>query len=475
MRRLPFSRRATCALLLLPLLQGCIGARPAIPASASTATPLAWRTAFGPSAAIEADWWRGFGDPALTALVERALARNTDVAIAAARVDEARALARLAQAQQLPLATAGAGIGEARTIVLGEGADAFASTPQVTISYDLDLFGRLSAASASARASLLAASDSEAAITLAVAATTASGYITLLGLDARLATTKATLASRSDALRLARRRADAGYTSRLELAQAQSEYDAAAQLVPVAELAITRQENALSILAGDTPGAIARGVQLDRLTMPAIPDGLPSNILRRRPDLAAAEASLVASDRTLDSSRAAMLPNLSLTGSGGFALSTALANPIGLFSIGGSILSPLFDGGRLRAQADTAAARRDQAAFAYQRTVLTAFREVEDGLAAVDRLAAQRKLVGDQVTALTETVRISANRYREGYAPYLDQIDAQRNLLAAQLVAVQLDTDRMNAVVTLYQAMGGGWHPPTPAAPLLPTKPRSQP
>lgn len=470
-----FRVRLVAALMMFPALQGCLGMRPAIPAAADTVTPHAWRTAIGPRIPAEANWWQGFGDPRLTALVEQALARNTDIAIAATRVEEARALARLAQAQQLPSATIGAGAGESRTVVLGRGVDAFAGSPQASISYDLDLFHRLSSASASARASLLAASDTQASVALAVASTTASSYIALLGLDARLATTRATLASRADALRLARRRAETGYTSRLELAQAQSEYDAAAQLVPVAELAISRQENALSIMVGDTPGAIERGPGLDALTTPAIPEGLPADVLRKRPDIAAAEAALVASDRSLDSARAALLPNVSLTGSGGVALSTALSNPISLFAFGGSILSPLFDGGRLRSQADAVTARRDQAAFAYRRTVLTAFREVEDGLAAVDRLGVQRKLVDDQVAALTETLRFATNRYREGYAPYLDQIDAQRNLLATQLVAIQVETDRLNAVVTLYQAMGGGWQPSDAPPSLLATSQRTQP
>lgn len=459
MSRSPSVAWTAVAVITLALLGGCVGPRPPIPASAGTTPPASWRAVVGPRAPIEADWWRGFGDSRLSALVDKALVHNSDIAFAAARVEEARALARMAQAQQWPLATAGAGGGEARTIVLGRGGDAFSGRPQVSIAYDLDLFGRLSAASAAGRASLLVASDTQASVTLAVASTTASSYIALLGLDARLATTHATLASRAEALRLARRRAESGYTSRLELAQAQSEYDGAALLVPLAELAISRQENALSILVGDTPGDIVRGAPLEALTMPAIPDGLPAEILRRRPDLAAAEATLVASDRSLDSSRAALLPNITLTGSGGVALSTALANPIGLFALGGSILTPLFDAGRLRSQADAAAARRNQAAFAYRRAALIAFREVEDGLAAVDRLKVQQRLAGDQVIALTETVRIATNRYREGYAPYLDQIDAQRNLLAAQLVAIQVETDRMNAVVTLYQAMGGGWHP----------------
>ena len=439
------------------LLAGCVGTRPAVPVAATVAPPASWRVSVTPTAPIDAAWWKGFGDPVLTVLVERALAHNPDIDIAASRVAEARALARLARAQQSPLVTAGAAGGEARTVLLGRGDDALAAAPQAIVSYDLDLFGRLSQASASARATLLGTQDARDSVALAVASTTASGYIALLGLDERVVTTKSTLDARADALALARRRASAGYKSQLELAQAEAEYRAAEQLVPAAELAVARQENALAILVGDAPRVIDRGARLAALRTPAIPDGLPANLLRRRPDIASAEAALVATDRGLDSARAALLPNISLTGSGGLALSTALANPITLFSVGASILSPLFDGGRLRAQVYASAARRDQAAFSYKRAALVAFREVEDGLASFNRLGEQKVIVAQQVTALQTSLRISTNRYREGYAPYLDQLDAQRGLLTAQLVAIQIETDRLNAIVTLYQAMGGGW------------------
>uniref|UniRef100_UPI0035C71469 TolC family protein n=1 Tax=Sphingomonas adhaesiva TaxID=28212 RepID=UPI0035C71469 len=231
------------------------------------------------------------------------------------------------------------------------------------------------------------------------------------------------------------------------------------QLVPAAQLAITRQENALSLLTGDAPRDIARGLALDRIAAPAIPDGLPADLLRRRPDLYQAEQTLVAADRTLDSQRAAMLPNLSLTGSAGLVLSTALAQPQAIFSLGASILAPLFDGGRLRAQERAATARRDQAAFAYRRTALTAFREVEDALAGVRRTGEQARALGDQATAARGALQNATNRYRAGYSGYLEQLDAQRNLLTAELALVQTEADRLSAYVALYQAMGGGWSP----------------
>jgi len=439
-------------------LAGCIGPRPAPPAGVAVVPPPAWRTALGPGAPIRADWWNAFGDPVLAGLVARALANSPDLGSAAARVEEARAAVRLARAQQAPLVSAGVPLTDGQTVSpLGRPSDAIGAQPLVQASYDLDLFGRLRQASAAARAQALASEGARDTVRLAIASGVATGYITLRSLDQRLRVARDTLAARAEALRIARRRATTGYTSNLELRQAEGEYHAAEQLVPQAELLVTRQENALSVLIGDAPGPIARGLPIDRLLAPAIPDGLPADLLRRRPDLFQAEQTLVATDRSLDSARAAMLPGVSLTGSAGVVLSTALANPIGVFSVGGSILSPIFDAGRLRAQADAAAARRDAAAFAYRRTALTAFREVDDSLAGVLRSGQQAIALAAQRAALAGALRNASNRYRAGYSSYIDQLDAQRGLLTAELTLIQAQADRLNAYVTLYQALGGGW------------------
>jgi len=439
-------------------LAGCIGPRPAPPAGVAVVPPPAWRTALGPGAPIRADWWNAFGDPVLAGLVARALANSPDLGSAAARVEEARAAVRLARAQQAPLVSAGVPLTDGQTVSpLGRPSDAIGAQPLVQASYDLDLFGRLRQASAAARAQALASEGARDTVRLAIASGVATGYITLRSLDQRLRVARDTLAARAEALRIARRRATTGYTSNLELRQAEGEYHAAEQLVPQAELLVTRQENALSVLIGDAPGPIARGLPIDRLLAPAIPDGLPADLLRRRPDLFQAEQTLVSTDRSLDSARAAMLPGVSLTGSAGVVLSTALANPIGVFSVGGSILSPIFDAGRLRAQADAAAARRDAAAFAYRRTALTAFREVDDSLAGVLRSGQQATALAAQRAALAGALRNASNRYRAGYSSYIDQLDAQRGLLTAELTLIQAQADRLNAYVTLYQALGGGW------------------
>ncbi|GAA0313636.1 efflux transporter outer membrane subunit [Sphingomonas oligophenolica] len=449
---------ATRAITLTLLLSACLGPRPAPPATTAIAPPPAWRIALGPTQPIRADWWSAFGDPVLPGLVERALANNPDLGAAAARVEEARASERTARAALAPQVNAGLPAADARALnAFGIPTTNVTAQPAATVSYDLDLFGRLRAADAATRAQLLASEGARDAVRLGIASSVASGYITLRALDARLQVARDTLASRAEALRIARRRAETGYTSNLELHQAEGEYRATEQLVPQAELAISRQENALSLLLGDNPGPIARGLPLEALAPPTIPDGLPADLLRRRPDLYQAEQTLVATDRTLDSARAALLPNVSLTGSAGLILTTALANPVGVFSLGGSVLSPIFDGGRLRAQEDVAAARRDQAAFAYRKAALTAFREVDDSLAGVKRSAEQATAIAAQRDALAAALHNAANRYKAGYSSYLDQLDTQRGLLAAELSLVQVRADRLTAYVTLYQSFGGGW------------------
>jgi NodT family efflux transporter outer membrane factor (OMF) lipoprotein len=293
---------------------------------------------------------------------------------------------------------------------------------------------------------------------LSVAAATATGYINLRSLDARLALLEETVAARLEALRVANERADVGYTSDLERRQAEGEYESAAQQVPQARLAIARQEHGLALLTGAPPGTIPRGVPLARLTPPPIPEGLPSDLLRRRPDIAQGELTLVAADASLASARAQFLPSVRLTASAGQLLVTPL-DPVRIWSLGASVLAPIFDAGRIGAQVETAAARREQAAYAYQRTVLTAFREVEDNLATIVQTREQRVHLQAQRSALADALFHAGRRYRGGYSSYLEQLDAQRGVLAADLALIQARADELGALVALSQAMGGGWTP----------------
>lgn len=440
-------------------LAACAGPRPAAPPAAAVSAPAQWRDATGArQGPVDERWWAAFGDPALAAVVEAALANNTDIAIAASRVEEARAQFDLARGLQGPsLVLVGGGADQRAVDAFGKPVEQHAGQAQASASYDLDLFGRLRASSAAAKASLLATEAARDNVSLAVASSAASGYVSLLALDARLGVLRQTLAAREAALGVVKKRASAGYASSLELRQAVAEYHGAAQLIPAVELARQRQEDGLRLLLGENPGPIARGEGLDALVLPMIAPGQPADLLRRRPDIQQAEQSLAASDHGLDAARAAFMPNVQLNGTWGYVASDLLDDPVHVFSIGGSILAPIFDSGRLGAQRDLAAARRDQAAFAYRKVVLNAFREVEDSLAAVRRGGEQEDAARAQRAALAQALVLAEGRYRAGYSPYLEQLDAQRGLLAADLALVQLHADRLNAAIGLYQALGGGW------------------
>jgi multidrug efflux system outer membrane protein len=450
--------RPSLVALVTLALSGCAG--PAIRTAAvpPLSPPIAWRTDVNVTAPLDSAWWQSFGDPVLTALVERALENNTDIAISGGRVREMRANLALARSQLLPAIDFGVSGGRSRFVnAFGRPSEQNAVQPQVQISYEADLFGRLADQKGAVRNAYFASQAGHEALRLSVAAVVASGYVALRGLDARLEVAHATVQARINALRIVRLRVKLGYSPRLELHQAEAEYDATAQIVPQIKLAISRTEDALSILVGDTPGALDRGQTIDRLALPTIPGGMPSELLRRRPDIAQAEYQLAASDMSLAAARKRFLPQIRLSLVVGAAFSTLIENPATIWSVGGSILAPLFAGGRLRAQAEAAGAQRDQAAFAYRRTTLIAFREVDDALAATARTDEQVEFVQSQRDALAEGLRMATSRYREGYSPYLEQLDAQRGLLGAQIALTQLRSDALTARIRLFQAMGGGW------------------
>ena len=457
-----FSRSVAVALALA--CSGCLGPRPPAPLAAHVEPPPDWRTVVGPTAPVEADWWRAFGDPLLSATVEQALANNPDIAQAAARVAQARAAEHEARANRGPEIVFQNLGGYTRQLEVIGPVTTSADVPELTASWDLDFFHRLQQADAAARATLLGSEASRVAVRLSVASAAASDYINLLGADDRLAFVRENLESRRVALYFATRRAKAGYTSALPLEQAQAEYRATEQLVPQAELAVSVQENALAILLGESPRAIARRQRgLGELKAPPIPEGLPSSLLRRRPDVFAAEEAVVAADHSLNSARASMLPDVSLTGMYQDIFASVLPHPEAQYLIAGSILAPVFDSGRLKAAVDEQAAVRDQAAFAYKSTLLAAFRDVDNSLAEVVRLQEQQGELLAQTEAEARTLKTASERYREGYSPYFDQLDAERQLLTAELNLANAQASRLNAYVSLYEAMGGGWRMDKPA------------
>ncbi len=331
-------------LALTLVMAGCVPPRQPLPPEARLdEVPSQWRQPNHGNAPV-AQWWRGFGDPALLDLVDRALARNTDVLIGAERLAAAREQIRLSRAALLPSLDAVFGLERSQDLGPLGLTRTTAAQPGLQFAYEVDLWGRLASLREAAELQFQASEAEQQTLRLALAATVAQGYVALLSLDRQLLLTHETVRSRRAALAVAEDRSRMGYTSELEQTQARSEYEAAAQLVPQLEQAILEQEHALRRLTDDPPGPVPRGT-LAALQAPAVPGSLPSALLRQRPDLYQAELQLAASDRFLDSERDRFLPRVQLSASLGRLYVDALDyDPVKVWSLGASVLAPLFDG-----------------------------------------------------------------------------------------------------------------------------------
>lgn len=453
-------RRISFALALGVTLAGCRSAD-VPPAAPSLQIPAAWRADIGPASPLEGWWWRNFHDSQLNQYVEQALRYNSDVLIARERVNEYQARAYAADSSLFPSLDASLTGSRARAQSAATGLPVHSTVYKggLTASYDVDIWGANRSAADAAEATLAAQKAAAAAADLTVATSVAAGYLTLLSLDEQLRVTRQTLKSREDAYNMAKRQFETGYTSRLELMQADSELRSTRAQIPPLEHQIAQQENALSVLIGSNPQAISRQ-DFAHLTPLALPSQLPSSLLNRRPDIVQAQRQLLAADATLASSQARLLPSINLTATGSMqdrTLPDLLDNPLRLWSLGGSILAPLLNRQALNAQVDVSMAQRNQALYGYEKTVRGAFREVNDSLDAITRYGEQLTELQDQEAVAQETLRIAGNRYRNGYSSYLDVLDAQRTLFSTQTSVVQVKNNLLLAQVDLYRALGGGW------------------
>ncbi|WP_437615028.1 efflux transporter outer membrane subunit [Erwinia sp. V71] len=451
-----------CALLLPLMLAGCATQVSKAPSSLLI-TPQ-WRDQVGPAAAPEAQWWQAFHDPQLNQLVQQALRNNPDILTARSRVDQYRAQLRAADGSNYPTLDAGVTANRAQTLsyVTGLPYTHTAFQGLLQSNYEVDLWGARSSSIDAAQYSLEAQQAAASAAELTVASSVAAGYLTLCALDEQLRVTEATLASREDSLRLAQRQYETGYSSRLEWLQSSSEYQTAKAQIPQLQHQITQQENALSILVGMNPRQIARSSRFEHIAPQQLPALLPSQLLQRRPDIVQAERQLLAADSSLQSSRAKLLPSLNLTASGTMqssVLHELVDNPFRLWSIGGSVLAPLLNREALTAQVDVSMASRNQALYNYEKVVRNAFSEVNTAVDAIQRTGEQLQEREQQQQVLSDALRIARNRYQNGYASYLDELDAQRTLFTTQLTVVQLKNSLLLAQVDLYRALGGGWQP----------------
>jgi multidrug efflux system outer membrane protein len=443
-------------------LTACIGEPYSRP---DLTVPSQYRFALAQSQApADTVWWTKFGDPALDALVTEALANNEDLRIAAARVDQFQGAKVTTRAALFPaIGYTGTTGEESRSeLVYGPGADQARSfsSAGLTAGWELDVWGRVRNLTAAADADWRASEADRRATVLQLVSAVLSGYITLRSLDDQLETSERTLESRRQALDVFEKRYKGGVISKVELSQARSQYEVAAAAIPALRQRIARQENALSVLVGRNPGPVTRGRPLVDLGTPAVPAGLPSELLTQRPDVVSAEQSLIAANARVSAARALYFPSISLTGLLGVAsldLDELFDDGSDTWNYAGSVTGPIFQGGAVLGTNRQAEAQRRQLLANYERTVQRAFADVDDALISTqttaERSAAQRR----QVEALRDYARLSRKRFEGGYSSYLEVLDAESSLFNAELLYSEGHRERLLAHVDLYKALGGGW------------------
>lgn len=415
------------------------------------------------------EWWKLYGDEPLNALVAEALAHNHNIALAAARIQEARAQVVVSDAQSDPTATATLLPSYSRnsrataTPMPGQTGNIRNVVARVNLSYDLDFWGRLSRATEAARADLLAAESAQDTVRNTLTADVVQGYSNLLALDAQLGIARRTEQTRQATLKLQQLRLNAGISSEFEVRQVEAELAAVQAQIPALVRSWAQQENALAVLLGRSPREIVDSrlaVGSHQAVELKVPAGLPSELLLRRPDLRQAEYHLVAAHARVNVARAAFYPSISLTGFlGGESESLAdlFIGPARIFRFAAELTQPLFGAKRIGASVDAAKAQQDQRVTEYKQAIANAFREVQDALAA--RQAAGDILSAEtaRVAALQKALGLAKMRYDNGVASQLEVLDAERNLLQAEYNRIEADRLQRVAMADLFKAMGGGW------------------
>jgi multidrug efflux system outer membrane protein len=408
-------------------------------------------------------WWEVFEDQQLQDLIHTALKQNYDVRIAATRILEARAQVGITRADQLPTISGGAEAVNQRSARTKFFPAFETSSNQVDLSlaWELDFWGKYRRATESVRANLLATQWARQAVISTLVSDVAAAYFQLRELDLELEISRRTLASRRDSLQLTQTLARGGATSMLDVRQAEQLVFTAAETIPDLERRIEQQENFLSTLLGNNPGPITRGTKLtEQPHAPGIPAGLPSSLLERRPDIRQAEAQLIAANAQIGVAKAAYFPQINLTASGGYqssALTSLFTGPAGLWSFGGSLVQPIFTGGRIRSNVKFTEARQQEAALIYQQTIQQAFRGVSDALVEYRKDREFREQQEQLTFSAQDAARLSETRYRGGATSYLEVLTNETNYFDAELGLAQAQLNELLGLVRIYRNLGGGW------------------
>jgi multidrug efflux system outer membrane protein len=462
------SRRVVSVVVAAALVGGCaIGPdykRPVV------AEPPAFRGQAAAEAASLADapWWDAFQDPGLQVLIREALQSNYDVRIAAARVQEARASLSVARSDLYPSFDYGASVSRSK---VGPGIQGRPGGPvpqasnfysaSMSASWELDIWGRIRRLNEAARANLFATEDARRGVWLTLVSDVAQAYFELLELDVQLRIARNSTDAYQRTYDLFLDRFNLGVASKLETSRAQGALGDAQAAIPQLESSIVAKENQLSILLGKPPGSIARGRPMyEQPVVPAVPAGLPSALLERRPDLRQAEQLLVAANARIGVAKAEFFPKLSLTALFGTAspeVSALTGGTATIWAVAGMFSGPLFNAGRTLGTYRASIAQWEQARLQYEQAVLVALREVSDALTALSKLNEAEAGQDMAVKALEEAVGHATARYQQGLANYFEVLEAQQQLYPAQNALALIRRNRLLAYVQLYKALGGGW------------------
>ena len=432
-----------------------------------TTPPEAFRGQTGPvEAASLADlpWWEVFRDATLQELLQTALANNYDLRVAVARVEEARALAARARGEFFPSIGYQGAIGRTHlsTEVFGVPSGQAPSTQSffvglITASWEPDIWGRIRRQYEAARAQFLGTEEARRGVLLSLVSNVAQAYFALLELDAQLDIARRNTASFQGTYELFQRRLGFGVASTLETSRAEGALGSAAGTIPDLEQQMAAKENEISVLLGRNPGPIPRGTPLfEQPVVPAVPAGLPSVLLERRPDLRQAEQQLVQANAQVGVAVANFFPRITLSGLGG-GVNPELSGFSNVWSLAAGLTGPIFQGGQIRANYQASVAAWEQAKLQYEQAVITAFKEVASALTALEKLAQVEAEQARAVKAYADAVQIANKRYRGGLASYYEVLEAQQLLFPAETQLAQIRANRLSTYVQLYKILGGGW------------------
>ena len=464
----------TLAVLAMAFLCGCtVGPNYQRP---KLATPAEFRApeplpALQAASLADLKWFEIFKDEQLQALIRTALVQNYDLRDAAARVEAARANLGITRSDQFPQFGASGGVEINRfsrdgatplpPILLPSQNRNFGEISLHLLSFEVDLWGKLRRATEAARANLLSAEENRKTVLTTLVSDVATAYLSMRELDYELQISNETLETRQESLNLVKSRQSGGVATRLDMRQAEQLVDTAAQTIPVIEQQIEQTENQIHLLLGEPPGNVPRGRILTAQDLPPdVPAGLTSALLERRPDIHAAEQSLIAANAEIGVAKALYFPQLTISGFlGGQStqLTSLITGPTSAWTLAPQLAQPIFTAGRLKSNVRLTEAQREDALIQYEKTIQTAFMEVSNSLIAHQRTRESREKQEELVVALQDRTRLAYIRYRGGVDTQLDALDADRDLFSAELQLSQIRLGELLTVVQLYKALGGGW------------------